>query len=137
MSPMKSVRNTPRPQALPKSTAHDVLHKRLMIRACKMLLLQSLKPEYKPHRFHFVCTFLEKIKMEITKADSTSLMNPHSEKVLERFIAHNVRLCSSENIHMSVTQERDSLILTVWCGFLNDAIISSFFFVKKFVNGND
>ena len=63
-SPKKSVRIASRELAIPKSTVHDVLHKKLRLYAYKLQIVQSLKPDDKPKRFNFATDMLRSIEID-------------------------------------------------------------------------
>ncbi|KAJ4437251.1 hypothetical protein ANN_17386 [Periplaneta americana] len=60
-SPRKSIRRANRELNLPRSTIHDVVYKRLRLRAYKLQIRHQIKTEDKPGRRTFVETILAKI----------------------------------------------------------------------------
>ena len=60
-SPMKSIRTGARELELPSTTVHKVLHKRLLLYAYKVQMLQRLQPNDKPKRKEFADNMLQRI----------------------------------------------------------------------------
>ena len=58
-SPRKFIRGASTQLQIPRSTTHKVLHRNVRLYACKMQLLQTLKPEDKPRRKEFAVTMLD------------------------------------------------------------------------------
>ena len=77
-TPSKSHRRARRELAIPKSTIHDVLHKRLRLRAYMIQLVQKLQPNDLPARYEFASDML--LKMDICRR-SCLLMSPLSTSV--------------------------------------------------------
>ena len=63
-SPRKSLRLASRELGHSKSTAHDVLHKRLKLYAYKLQLIHEVKPDDKPKRTMFAEDILQRIAKE-------------------------------------------------------------------------
>ena len=60
-SPRKSIRVASNKLAIPRSTVHKILHKRLRLHACKLQFVQALKPNDSPRRAAFAEEILHRI----------------------------------------------------------------------------
>ena len=60
-SPRKSIRVASNELAIPQSTVHKVLHKRLRLIAYKLQIVQALKPNDHPHRAAFAEEIFQRI----------------------------------------------------------------------------
>ena len=60
-SPRKSIRVASNELAIPRSTVHKVLHKRLRLHAYKLQIVQALKPDDRPRRAAFAEEILQRI----------------------------------------------------------------------------
>jgi hypothetical protein len=61
-SPRKSIRQASRELGVPRLTDHDIVHKRLHLRAYKIQLLHHIKPEYHCKRTDFAVEMLSRIE---------------------------------------------------------------------------
>ena len=61
-SPRKSIRIASNELAIPRSTVHKVLHKRLRLHAYKLQIVQALKPDDRPRRAAFPEEMLQRIE---------------------------------------------------------------------------
>ena len=59
--PRKSIRVASNEVAIPRSTVHKVLHKRLRLHAYKLQIVQALKPDDHPRRAAFAEEILQRI----------------------------------------------------------------------------
>ena len=62
-SPRKSIRVASNELAIPRSTVHKVLHKRLRLHAYKLQIVQALKPDDRPRRAAFAKKFFSALMM--------------------------------------------------------------------------
>ena len=60
-SPTKSVRQASREIQMPRSTIHDVLHKRLRLAAYKVHILHALQPDEYAKRYGFAVDMLHRL----------------------------------------------------------------------------
>ena len=60
-SPRKSIRVASNELAIPRSTVHKVLHKRLRLHTYKLQIVQALKPDDRPRRAAFAEEILQRI----------------------------------------------------------------------------
>jgi hypothetical protein len=60
-SPRKPICRASHELRIPRSTVHDVVHKRLRLRACKIQLLQNLKENDNPVRHTFTLEMLSRL----------------------------------------------------------------------------
>lgn len=135
-SPCKSVRRASRELAIPKSTIHDVLHKRLRLHAYKIQLVQKLKPNDLPARYDFASDMLLKIDIENGYLQKVVFSDESTFHVCGIVNRHNCRIWGSENPHVVRELERDSPKINVWCGLTHETVIGPFFFVENTINGN-
>ncbi|KAJ4447807.1 hypothetical protein ANN_09815 [Periplaneta americana] len=135
--PCKSVRRASRELAIPKSTIHDVLHKRLRLHAYKIQLVQKLKPNDLPARYDFASDMLLKIDIENGYLQKVVFSDESTFHVCGIVNRHNCRIWGSENPHVVRELERDSPKINVWCGLTHETVIGPFFFcVENTINGN-
>ncbi|KAJ4430952.1 hypothetical protein ANN_19545 [Periplaneta americana] len=135
-SPCKSVRRASRELAIPKSTIHDVLHKRLRLHAYKIQLVQKLKPNDLPARYDFASDMLLKIDIENGYLQKVVFSDESTFHVCGIVNRHNCRIWGSENPHVVRELERDSPKINVWCGLTHEIVIGPLFFVENTMNGN-
>lgn len=130
-SPRKSVRTASMELRIPRSTVHDVLHKKLRLRAYKVQITQELQVNDLPRRYAFALEMLSKMEDDdnfLKKIIFTDESTFHVSGVVNR---HNVRIWGSENPHVVMEIERDSPKINVWCGLMRDRVIGPFFFHEK------
>lgn len=135
-SPTKSVRRASRELGIPKSTVHDVLHKRLRLRAYKIQLVQKLQPNDLPARYDFASNMLLKIDNDngyLQKVVFSDESTFHINGIVNR---HNCRIWGSENPRVVREMERGTPKINVWCGLTYETVIGPFFFVEKTINAN-
>ena len=65
-SPRKSIRVASNELAIPRSTVHKVLHKRLRFHAYKLQIVQALKPDDHPRRELLLKKFFSALMMTMT-----------------------------------------------------------------------
>ncbi|KAJ4436638.1 hypothetical protein ANN_16769 [Periplaneta americana] len=107
-SPCKSVRRASRELAIPKSTIHDVLHKRLRLHAYKIQLVQKLKPNDLPARYDFASDMPLKIDIENGYLQKVVFSDESTFHVCGIVNRHNCLIWGSENPHVVRELERDS-----------------------------
>lgn len=135
-SPTKSVRRASRELGIPKSTVHDVLHKRLRLHAYKIQLVQKLQPNDLPARYDFASNMLLKIDNDngyLQKVVFSDESTFHINGIVNR---HNCRIWGSENPRVVREMERGTPKINVWCGLTYETVIGPFFFVEKTINAN-
>jgi hypothetical protein len=118
-SPKHSVLHVSRQLQIPKSTVHDVLHRRLKLRAYKQQLVQHIQPRDKPQRVNFVTFMLEQLTADdnyLQKILFSDEATFHTHGVVNR---HNCRIWGSENPHALMEHVRDSPEVNVWCGIMS------------------
>ncbi|KFM58440.1 hypothetical protein X975_09349, partial [Stegodyphus mimosarum] len=93
---------------MPISTVYKVIKKTLRLHACKVQILQVLKPDDRPRRMAFATDMLRRIEDDaeflkpIMFSDEASF---HLSGIVNR---HNVRIWGSENPHEYPETQRDS-----------------------------
>lgn len=129
-SPKKSVRMASRELQMPKSSLHDILHKRLMFRAYKVQIVQALLPNDSTRRYDFAVEMLSRMEEDdgylrrIAFSDeATFFLNG----VVNR---HNVRIWGSQPPGEVLECTTGSPKVNVWCALLHDRIIGPFFFAE-------
>ncbi|GBM24409.1 hypothetical protein AVEN_167636-1 [Araneus ventricosus] len=108
-SPQKSIRIAARHLQIPRSTVHDVVHKKLRLYAYKLQLLHDLKLDDKPRHRTLVEEMLQKSEgdenylQRVMFSDETTF---HVSGIVNRY---NARIRGLENPHAVLDQARDSL----------------------------
>lgn len=115
---------------MPKSSLHDILHKRLMFRAYKVQIVQALLPNDSTRRYDFAVEMLSRMEEDdgylrrIAFSDeATFFLNG----VVNR---HNVRIWGSQPPGEVLECTTGSPKVNVWCALLHDRIIGPFFFAE-------
>ena len=88
-----------------------------------MQLLQSLKLEDKQRRKEFAVTMLDTLNSDQGFLKRICFSGMSTFHVFRLLNIHNLRIWSSENLHVTSEFERDSPKLNVWCGIMRDTII--------------
>lgn len=135
-TPRTSIRSSSRILQIPKSTVHDILHKRLKFRAYKIRLLHQLKPNDRPLRLNFANEMLVRIDENPTFLQNVLFSDEatfHLSGVVNR---HNCRIWGSRHPHASEMHERDTPKVNVWLGLKHNAVIGPFFFIEQTVTGH-
>ena len=125
---MKSIRTAARQLELPRSTAHEVLHKNLRLYAYKVQMLQALQPNDMTRRKEFAKNMLQRISEDEAFLKRVCFSDEATFHVSGKLNKHNVRIWGSENPHASRELQRDSPKVNVWCGIMCNRIIGPFFF---------
>ena len=125
---MKSIRTAARQLELPRSTAHEVLHKNLRLYAYKVQMLQALQPNDMTRRKEFAKNMLQRISEDEAFVKRVCFSDEATFHVSGKLNKHNVRIWGSENPHASRELQRDSPKVNVWCGIMCNRIIGPFFF---------
>lgn len=134
-SPRKSVRAASLQLQIPRSTVHDVLHKRLRLRAYKIQMLHALKANDKVARSDFASEMLQRVDaspdylQQVCFSDEATF---HVSGVVNR---HNCRIWGDENPHVTCELERGTPKVNVWAGLMHNMVIGPFFFIEKTVVG--
>ena len=95
-SPRKSIRRASQELAIPKSTVHRVVRKRLKLYAYKLQLLQALKPNDRPQRAAFATDMLERIDNDPNFLTMIMFSDEATFHVSGHVNRHNVRIWGSE-----------------------------------------
>ena len=96
-SPRKSIRVASNELAIPRSTVHKVLHKRLRLHAYKLQIVQALKPNDHPRRAAFAEEILQRIDDDNDNLNSVVFSDEATFHVSGKVNKHNIRICGSEN----------------------------------------
>lgn len=127
-SPSTSVRRASRELHIPRSTLHDVLHKRLRLRAYKIQMAQQLKTcDYK-HRYNFAVEMISRINDDENFLNDICFSDEATFHTSGKVNRQNVRIWGSERPSDFREVVRDSPKVNVWCGMLHNQIIGPFFF---------
>ena len=132
----KSIRTAFIELQVPKSTIHKVLHKKLRLYACKIQLLQALKPDDEPKRKDFAFNILEKMEEDGHFLNRICFSDEATFLVSGKRNKHDARIWETENSHITMEMERDSPKVNVWCGLLCSKVFGSFFFEEKTITAN-
>ena len=135
-SPRKSVRVASNEFAIPQSTVHKVLHKRLRLYAYKLQIVQALKPDDHPRRAAFVEEILQRIDDDNDYLNSVVFSDEATFHVSGKVNKHNIRIWGSENLCEVVKKERDSSKINVWYGLMHNQIIGPFIFAESIITVN-
>ena len=107
-SPRKSIRIASNELAIPGSTAHKVLHKRLRLHAYKLQIVQALKPDGHPRRAAFAEEILQRIDDDNDYLNIVDFSDKATFYISGKVNKHNIRIWGSENPCGVVEKERDS-----------------------------
>jgi hypothetical protein len=101
----------------------------------KLQLVQALKPEDLAVRYEFCREILARIENNDLSARfiSSDKATFHINGKVNR---HNVRFWVTENPHIILEHERDSLKVNVFCDISKDKFYGPLFFVENTVTGN-
>ena len=134
-SPKKSIARRSLQLNIPKSTLHDVIRRRLRLRAYKIQLRHQIKPADRPTRTDFASFMLNAIDDNPTLLKRVLFSDKatfHINGVVNR---HNCRIWGSEQPNIVHEHVRDSPKVNVWCGLMHDRVIGPFFFAEQTING--
>ena len=94
--PRKSIRVASNDLAIPRSTVHKVLHKRLRFHACKLQIVQALKPDDQPLRAAFPEEILQRIDddNDYVFSDVATFNAVSVRRVLSKLISKFTLYCS-------------------------------------------
>ena len=135
-SPRKSVRVASNELAIPRSTVHKVLHKRLRLHAYKLQIVQALKPDDRPRRAAFAEKILQRIGDDNGYLNSVCFSDEATFHVSGKVNKHNIRIWGSQNPCEVLERERDSPKINVWCGLMHNQIIGPFIFAESTFTAN-
>ncbi|GFS66285.1 DUF4817 domain-containing protein [Trichonephila clavipes] len=135
-SPTKSVRQAAQELQMPRSTIHDVLHKRLRLTAYKVQILHAIKPDDYAKRYEFAVDMLHRLDADEHFLNRILFSDESMFHVSGMVIKHNVRFGGSEQPHAVLELQRSSEKVNVWCGLLHDRILGTFFFSEKTVTSS-
>jgi hypothetical protein len=125
----KSICRASHEPRIPQSTIHNVVHKRLWLRAYKIQLVQKLRENDKPVRRTFTLEMLSRL-------DNDDAFTKHvvfSDEVSGKVNRHNCQIWGSENPHEVMEHEHDTPKLHVWCALTPASVIGTFFFEEATV----
>ena len=132
-SPRKSIRKASLQLQIPRSTVHNVVHKRLRLRAYKIQITQKIKHDDKHKRLTFAASVLDKIDENNSYLDHICFSDESTFHISGKVNRHNCRIWGSENPSVVFQHERDSPKVNVWCGLMKDRVIGPFFFAEPTV----
>ena len=135
-SPRKSIRVASNELAIPRSTVHKVLHKRLRLHAYKLQIVQALKPDDRPRRAAFAEEILQRIDDDNGYLNSVCFSDEATFHVSGKVNKHNIRIWGSQNPCEVLERERDSPKINVWCGLMHNQIIGPFIFAESTITAN-
>ena len=135
-SPRKSIRVASNELAIPRSTVHKVLHKRLRLHAYKLQTVQALKPDDRPRRAAFAEEILQRIDDDNGYLNSVCFSDEATFHVSGKVNKHNIRIWGSQNPCEVLDRERDSPKINVWCGLMHNQIIVPFIFAESTITAN-
>ncbi|GFV02430.1 DUF4817 domain-containing protein [Trichonephila clavipes] len=127
-SPTKSVRQASRELQMPRSTTHDVLHKRLRLTAYKVQILLAIKPDDYAKRYGFAVDMLHRLDADEHFLNRILFSDESTFHVSGMVNKHYVRFWGSEQPHAVRELQRSSEKVNVWCGLLHDRILGPFSF---------
>ena len=135
-SPRKSIRVASNELAIPRSTVHKVLHKRLRLHAYKLQIVQALKPDDRPRRAAFAEEILQRIDDDNGYLNSVCFSDEATFHVSGKVNKHNIRIWGSQNPCEVLERERGSPKINVWCGLMHNQIIGPFIFAESTITAN-
>ena len=135
-SPRKSIRVASNELAIPRSTVHKVLHKRLRLHAYKLQIVQALKPDDRPRRAAFAEEILQRIDDDNGYLNSVCFSDEATFHVSGKVNKHTIRIWGSQNPCEVLERERDSPKINVWCGLMHNQIIGPFIFAESTITAN-
>jgi hypothetical protein len=131
----ESVRRASREFQIPRSAVHDVVHKRLKLKAYKLQLVQKLQENDLPRRYDFAIYIFSRIDEDNDYLSKVCFSDEATFHISGTVFRHNCRIWGSENPHVVREHERDTPKLNVWCGLTSAGVIGAFFFQGKTVTG--
>jgi hypothetical protein len=134
-SPCKSIRRASRELRIPRSTVHDIVHKRLRLRACKIQLVRKLRENDKPVHHTFALEMLSRLDYDDAFMKYVVFSDEATFHVSGKVNRHNCRICGSENPHEVMEHECDIPKLNMWCTLTSDSVTGPFFFEEATVTG--
>ena len=101
-SPRKSIRQASRELRVPHSTVHNIVHKRLCLRAYKLQLLHHIKPDDHRKRTDFAVEILSLIEENDNYLNLMLFSDESTFHVCGKVNRHNCRIWGSENPHQVI-----------------------------------
>jgi hypothetical protein len=135
-SPRKSIRQASRELEVPRSTVHNIVHKRLRLRAYKLQHLHHIKPDDQRKRTDFTGEMLSRIKENDSYLDLMLFSDESTFHVCGKINRRNCRIWGSGNPHQLNEYERHAPKLNVWLGLHKHGVIDPFFFMESTVTGH-
>ncbi|GFW83207.1 DUF4817 domain-containing protein [Trichonephila clavipes] len=108
---------------MPRSTIHDVLHKRSRLTAYKVLILHAIKPDDYAKRYGFAVDILHRLDADEHFLNRVLFSDESTFHVSGMVNKHNVRFWGSEQPYVVRELQRSSEKVNLWCGLLYDRII--------------
>jgi hypothetical protein len=134
-SPRKSIPWHSLESAIPKSTVHKALHKKLKLHTYKIQLLHEIKAADKPMRKEFAEHMLETIDSDPNFMHNIMSTNEATFRINGCINRRNYRIWGSKKTHVTHEFVRDSPKLNVWCGLIHDHIFGPFVFAENTIDG--
>jgi hypothetical protein len=134
-SPHKSIRCVSRELHIPRSTIHNVVHKRLRLTAYKIQLVQKLRENDKPVHHTFALKMLSRLDDDNAFMKRTVFSDEATFHVSSKMNRHKCRIWGSENPHKVMEHKHDTPKLNVWCALTSDSVTGPFFFEEATVTG--
>jgi hypothetical protein len=134
-SPHKSIHRASREVRIPWSAVHDVVHKRLQLRAYKIQLVLLLRENDKPVRHTFALEILSQLDDDDAFMKHIVFSDDATFHMSGKVNRHNCRIWGSENPCEVMEHERNTPKLNVWCALTSDSVIGPFFFKEATVTG--
>lgn len=135
LSPHTSVRRLSLQLDIPRSTVHDILHKKLKFRAYKIQVVQHLQVTDYAARIDGCNALIQNIDNDNRFLANIIFSDEATFHISGRVNRHNCRIWGDENPHELYEHERDSPKVSVWCGMSRNRIYGPFFFDERTVNG--
>jgi hypothetical protein len=133
---VKSIRQARRELGVPCSTVHNIVHKRLRLRACKLQLLHHIKPDDHRKRTDFAVETLSRREENDNYLDLVLFSDESTLHVCGKVNRHNCHIWGCENPHQVTEYKRDTPKLNVWLGLHKNGVIGPFFFMESTVTGH-
>jgi hypothetical protein len=128
-SPRKSTRHASRELTFPHVTVWHVLRRRLLIKPCRLQLVQALRVSDRRKRTDFCVMLLQ--DMEYDTLPRLIVCDEATFNLSGKVSRHNVRIWELENPHEILPHERDSLKINVFSAVSVRKIYGPFFFLKE------